>query len=190
MALVMAASMSASLAAAGRYVSMIASSLVSFSASSGRLPLVNWSMDSLRCFDESLQELDGFGFVDRADFFGFFVGDGGLDAAEDGEAEFVFGAHGVDEVFLDFFGESHGRNIAEERVEVDGRDVTNAQGSRRANLTYAVATSTLEVDALSGQAEFGVERSGGVFAGPDVELFGFDYPFLCGGAPELEFVRA
>ncbi len=33
--------------------------------------------------DEGLQDLDGFGFVERVDFLGFFVLDGGLDAAED-----------------------------------------------------------------------------------------------------------
>src|SRR6266481_6012150 len=32
--------------------------------------------------DEGLQDLNGFGFVESADFFGFFVLDGGLDAAE------------------------------------------------------------------------------------------------------------
>jgi hypothetical protein len=48
-ALAMAASISASLAPAGKYDSMMASSLVSFAASSGRFPLVNWSIDSLRC---------------------------------------------------------------------------------------------------------------------------------------------
>jgi len=64
--------------------------------------------------DQRLQDLDGFGFVERVDFLGFFVLDGGLDAAEDAEAEFVFGAHRVGQVFLNFFGESHRFNIAEE----------------------------------------------------------------------------
>jgi hypothetical protein len=54
-----------------------------------------------------LQDLDGFGFVERADFFRFFVLDGGLDAAKDAEAKLVLGAHGVRQVFLDFFGETH-----------------------------------------------------------------------------------
>jgi hypothetical protein len=54
-----------------------------------------------------LQDLDGFGFVKRADFIGFFVLDGGLDASEDAEPELVLRAHGVGQVFLDFFGESH-----------------------------------------------------------------------------------
>lgn len=62
----------------------------------------------LALLDESLQDLDGFGFVERADFFGFLVLNGGFDAAEDAEAKLVLGAHGVDQVFLDFFGESHG----------------------------------------------------------------------------------
>jgi hypothetical protein len=57
--------------------------------------------------DESLEELDRFIFVERANFFGLFVLDGRLDAAKDAEAEFVLGLHCVDEVFLDFFGESH-----------------------------------------------------------------------------------
>ena len=67
--------------------------------------------------DERLQDLDGFGFVERVNFFGFFVLDGGLDAAQDAEAELVLGAHGVDQVFLDFFGDSHWFNIAEEKKE-------------------------------------------------------------------------
>jgi len=71
----------------------------------------------LALLDEGLQQLDGFRLVELAELFGFFVGDGGLDHAEDAEAEFVLGAHGVSEVFLDFFGESHGKNIAEERQE-------------------------------------------------------------------------
>jgi hypothetical protein len=54
--------------------------------------------------DERLQDLDGFGFVERVDFFGFFVLDGGFDAAQDAQEEFVFRAHGVGEVFLDFLG--------------------------------------------------------------------------------------
>jgi len=33
--------------------------------------------------DERLQDLDGFGLVERVNFFGFFVLDGGLDAAQD-----------------------------------------------------------------------------------------------------------
>jgi hypothetical protein len=57
--------------------------------------------------DERLQDLDGFGFVERVDFFGFLILDGGLDAAQDAEAEFIFGAHGVNQVFLDFFGDGH-----------------------------------------------------------------------------------
>ena len=35
---------------------------------------------------KGLQDLDGFGFVERVNFFGFFVLDGGLDAAQDAEA--------------------------------------------------------------------------------------------------------
>jgi hypothetical protein len=57
--------------------------------------------------DERLQDLNGFGFVECVDFFGFFVLDGGFDAAQDAEAEFVLGTHGVDQVFLDFFGDCH-----------------------------------------------------------------------------------
>jgi hypothetical protein len=72
----------------------------------------------LALLDERLQELDGFGFVELAELFGFFVGDGGLDHAEDAEAELVFGAHGVGEVFLDFFGESHGKESNTENAEV------------------------------------------------------------------------
>jgi hypothetical protein len=49
----------------------------------------------LALFDERLQDLDGFGFVESVDFLGFFVLDGGFYAAEDAQAEFVFGAHGV-----------------------------------------------------------------------------------------------
>jgi hypothetical protein len=41
---------------------------------------------------------------------------------------------------------------------------------------------------LFGELEFVVELGGGVVAYPDVEVFGFDYPFAFGGAPELEFV--
>ena len=67
--------------------------------------------------DERLQDLDGFGLVESPDFFGFLILDGGFEAAEDAEAEFVFGAHGVGQVFLDFFGESHEFNIAEEKKE-------------------------------------------------------------------------
>jgi hypothetical protein len=54
--------------------------------------------------DQRLQELDGFGLVEFAKLFRLFVGDGGLDHAKDAEAELVLGAHGVGEVFLDFFG--------------------------------------------------------------------------------------
>src|SRR5216684_4269559 len=55
--------------------------------------------------------LDGF----LALLFGFFIGDGGLDHAEDAEAELVLGAHGVGEVFLDFFGEGHGNEYSRGR---------------------------------------------------------------------------
>jgi len=65
--------------------------------------------------DEGLQELDGFGFVELAELFGFLVGDGGFDHTEDAETELVFGAHGVGEVFLDFFGESHGNEYSRGR---------------------------------------------------------------------------
>jgi hypothetical protein len=58
----------------------------------------------LALLDEGLQELNGFGLVERAQLLGLLVGDGGLDAAEDAEAELVFGAHGVGEIFLDFLG--------------------------------------------------------------------------------------
>jgi hypothetical protein len=57
--------------------------------------------------DERLEDLDGFGFVERVNFLCFFVLDGGLDAAQDAEAEFVLGAHGVNQVFLDFFSDCH-----------------------------------------------------------------------------------
>src|SRR5216683_1869201 len=46
---------------------------------------------------------------------GFLVGDGGFDHTEDAETELVFGAHGVGEVFLDFFGESHGNEYSRGR---------------------------------------------------------------------------
>src|SRR6266851_4788588 len=59
--------------------------------------------------------LDGFGFVELAELFGFLVGDGGFDHTEDAETELVFGAHGVGEVFLDFFGESHGNEYSRGR---------------------------------------------------------------------------
>lgn len=75
----------------------------------------------LALLDERLEELDGFGFVERADFFRLFVLDGGLDAAQDAEAQLVPGAHGVDEVFLDFFSESHGE-------EYSGREWQVASG--------------------------------------------------------------
>ena len=67
--------------------------------------------------DESLQQLDGLGLVELAEFFVFFVGDGGLDAANDAEAEFVLGAHCVGEIFLDFFGESHAHEYSRKRKE-------------------------------------------------------------------------
>ena len=57
--------------------------------------------------DERLQDLNGLRFVERVDFLGFFVLDGGFYASEDAQTEFVFRAHGVDQVLLDFFGESH-----------------------------------------------------------------------------------
>jgi len=68
----------------------------------------------LALLDKRLEDLDGFVFIEGADFFDFLVLDGGFDAADDAEAQLVFGAHGVDQVFLDFFGKCHGRNIAEE----------------------------------------------------------------------------
>ena len=40
-----------------------------------------------------------------------------FDAAQDAQEELVFCAHSVDEVFLDFFGDGHGFNIAEEKKE-------------------------------------------------------------------------
>jgi hypothetical protein len=82
--------------------------------------------------------LDGFRFVERFDFFGFLVLDGGLDAAQDAQEEFVFGAHGVDEVFLDFFGDCHGFNIAEEieRIYTEGTENTEfAEENKNQDLT-------------------------------------------------------
>ena len=94
--------------------------------------------------DESLQELDGFWFVDGADFFGFLVLDGGLDAAEDAEAEFVFGAHGVGEIFLDFLRESHlflvGLNIAEEE------ELTTEEGTETKPLEVATNRSVFDLE--------------------------------------------
>src|SRR5437764_10646448 len=43
---------------------------------------------------------------------------------------------------------------------------------------------------LLSYGQFGVQRSCGVFAGPDVEGGGLDYPFLRLGAPELQLVFA
>jgi hypothetical protein len=53
--------------------------------------------------DERLQQLDGLGFVQGANFFRFLVLDRGLDAAEDTQAELVLCAHGAGKIFLDFF---------------------------------------------------------------------------------------
>jgi hypothetical protein len=58
-----------------------------------------------------LDDLDGFGVVEGADFFYFAMLDGGFDAAEDAEAQFVFGAHGVDQVFLNFFSQAQWRPL-------------------------------------------------------------------------------
>jgi hypothetical protein len=67
----------------------------------------------LALLDERLQELDRFGLVELAELFGFLVGDSRLDHAEDAETELVFRAHGVGQVSLDFFGQSHGRNLTQ-----------------------------------------------------------------------------
>jgi hypothetical protein len=87
-------------------------------------------------FDERLEDLDGFGFVECVDFFGFFVLDGRLDATEDAEAELVFGAHGVGQIFLDFLGESHGFNIAEEKTEKRFTQRTQRQRVHREEWKY------------------------------------------------------
>ena len=92
----------------------MASSLVSLLAIALRELLDGF----LALLHEGLQDLNGFGFVERANFFDFLELDGGFDAAENAEAELVLGAHGVNDVFLDFFSETHGDssmlNITEE----------------------------------------------------------------------------
>jgi len=74
---------------------------------------------------ERLQDLDGFGFIELAELLGFLVGDRGLDHAEDAEAQFVFRAHGVGEIFLNCFGESHGKEFNTESTE--GTENTKAE---------------------------------------------------------------
>src|SRR5438477_126975 len=82
---------------------------------------------------ERLQNLNGLGLVECADLFDFFVLDGRLDSSEDAEAQFVFGAHGVDQVLLDFFGKTHLQllaplNIADREIRREG---ASCSGSSR-----------------------------------------------------------
>src|SRR6266851_9205541 len=56
---------------------------------------------------ERLQNLNGLRLVEYANLFDFLVLDGRLDSPQDAEAQFVFGAHGVDQVLLNFFAKTH-----------------------------------------------------------------------------------
>src|SRR5258708_12591793 len=76
-------------------------------------------------FYEHLQNLNGFGFVEWANLFDFFVLDGRLDSPEDAEAQLLFGAHGVDQILLNFFRKTHLRfltslNIADREIRREG----------------------------------------------------------------------
>jgi hypothetical protein len=107
---------------------MMASSFVSLPARSRRLVALGELFDGfLALLYESLQDLNRFGLVERADFFDFLELDGGLDAAQDAEAELVLGAHGVGQILLNSFGKTHGiprwLNIAEEDLlEENGKN--------------------------------------------------------------------
>jgi hypothetical protein len=96
--------------------------------------------------DEGLQELDGFGLVELAKLFCFFVGDGGFDHAEDAKAELVFGAHGVGEIFLDFFGESHGDEYSRGGERVDSRQsIVKEKSKKEERKDNAETQSTLRI---------------------------------------------
>ena len=110
----------------------MASSLVSFVHEILTVAFSELVDGFLSLLDECLQDLDGFGFVERVNFLGFFVLDGGLDAAQDAEPEFVLCTHGVDQVFLNFFGDTHKVQYSrrKERKKIYA-EVTEAQRSQR-----------------------------------------------------------
>src|SRR6266436_305907 len=66
----------------------------------------------LALFYEHLQDLNGLRLVEYANLFDFLVLDGRLDTPQHAEAQFVFGAHGVDQVLLNFLGKTHLRFLA------------------------------------------------------------------------------
>ena len=61
----------------------------------------------LALFRESLQELNGFGAVERAHFFDFLELQGRFDHAQDAETQFVLRFHSGNDVFLNLFGKRH-----------------------------------------------------------------------------------
>src|SRR5438034_1096525 len=78
--------------------------------------------------------------------FGDRLGDRRLDSSEDAEAQFVFGAHGVDQVLLDFFGKTHPQllaplNIADREIRREG---ASCSGLSRTYLTARDWLATLD----------------------------------------------
>src|SRR5260370_13851025 len=104
----------------------------------------------LALFYEGLQNLDGFGFVEWANLFHFFVLDGRLDSPQDAEAQFLFGAHGVDQILLNFFRKTHLRllmllNIADQEIRREGMVRGAWRGRSRTYLTVRERLATLSV---------------------------------------------
>src|SRR6266404_2338495 len=66
----------------------------------------------LALLHQRLQDLNGFRLVQRANLFDFPVFDGRFDSSQDAEAQFVFRAHGVDQILLNFLGKTHRQFLA------------------------------------------------------------------------------
>src|SRR2546430_9690740 len=126
------------LTGAGRKVRLDDGELFGFFAGEFRAVALGELLDRfLALLYERLQNLNGLGLVECADLFDFFVLDGRLDSSEDAEAQFVFGAHGVDQVLLDFFGKTHLQllaplNIADREIRREG---ASSSGLSRTYLT-------------------------------------------------------
>src|SRR6266513_6446939 len=96
------------LAGAGREIRFDDGELFGFFFSEFRPVALGELFDRLLAlFYERLQDLHGLRLVEYANLFDFLVLDGRLDSPQDAEAQFVFGAHGVDQVLLNFFGKTH-----------------------------------------------------------------------------------
>src|SRR6266436_4999884 len=66
----------------------------------------------LALLHQRLQDLNGFRLVQRANLFDFPVLDGRFDSPQNAQAQFVFRAHGVDQVLLNFLRKTHRQFLA------------------------------------------------------------------------------